>query len=129
MLYSLIIIIMICITTRIGLLLRLFVLVSIGFDLVVLISMFKIRFKHFFKADYPEPSFKVPLIIPIVYILFLMTVFITPIIKDQDINLLIPLALIICFGFIYALVKKIEYIPSYSFENFEKILCKLLNLE
>ena len=38
-------------------------------------------FRHFFGAEYPEPSFKVPLLIPLVYTLFLVAVFITPIVK------------------------------------------------
>ena len=37
--------------------------------------------RHFFEAEYPEPTFKVPLLIPMVYTLFLVTVFITPFIK------------------------------------------------
>ena len=44
--------------------------------------------RHFFKADYPEPAFKVPLIIPLVYTLFLMTVFITPIVKVYYISII-----------------------------------------
>ena len=38
-------------------------------------------YRHFFEAEYPEPTFKVPLFIPMVYTLFLVTVFITPFIK------------------------------------------------
>jgi len=130
MLHSAITIIMIMTTTRIGILLKLFVFVSIGFDLLVLMSFFRIKFKKFFNLNFPEASIHVPVIVPILYSAYLIFMVITPIIKDQDVKLLIPLCVIALTGLLHFLFvrKKVGHGFNFCFA-FETFLCNLLDLE
>jgi len=130
MLHSAISIIMIMTTTRIGILLKLFVFVSIGFDLLVLMSFFRIKFKKFFNLNFPEASIHVPVIVPILYSAYLIFMVITPIIKDQDVKLLIPLCVIALTGLLHFLFvrKKVGHGFNFGFA-FETFLCNLLDLE
>lgn len=123
MLHSAITIIMIMTTTRIGILLKLFVFVSIGFDLLVLMSFFRMKFKKFFNLNFPEASIHVPVIVPILYSAYLIFMLITPIIKDQDVKLLIPLCVIALTGLLHFLFVRKKVGDGFNFFLHLKHFC------
>eukprot|EP00092_Neocalanus_flemingeri_P030971 GFUD01033635.1.p1 GENE.GFUD01033635.1~~GFUD01033635.1.p1 ORF type:complete len:470 (-),score=82.28 GFUD01033635.1:92-1501(-) len=125
MMHAVITLLLLCVTSRIGLLLRLFVFVSVGFDILVLCSFFMLRYRKLS----PEPAFKTPLIIPILYTLFLMTILVIPIIKDQDMKLLIPLVFLVTISFLYVLIIRKKLLSNLvNFSKLERLLCNLLLL-
>jgi len=96
MLHGLITVILLVITNKLGVILRLFVFVSVGFDLLVIASLFLFRFRR----GHPPATFTAPLIVPLLYSAFLTAIFIIPIAKASDPLLLLPLV----FLFLVALV-------------------------
>lgn len=124
-LHALLAIIMLCITTRIYLVLKMFVLVTIGFDLLVVISLLRLKYRF---PDVQQ-NFKVNAAIPCLYglvLIFMLGV----LLKDPDILLLVAAGFLIFVVIIYLVVFHLKLIQlnCVSLSPVNSILAKLFLL-
>jgi len=108
-------ILLVVITNKIFVLLGLFVFVTIGYDLLVLASLFKLKYRT---RNESSEQFRVSVVAPILYATFLAAVFITSLIQGITIEVVIPVIFLVVFSIVYIVVFK-RKIFSIDFSRIE----------
>jgi len=109
-------IILIFSTDKIYLLLNLFVFVSIGFDLLVLTSLFVLKYRT--RGEKNE-HFRVSVVVPVLYSLFILAIFAASFLKGVSVELLVPAVYLVLLSGVYLLVIK-HKILHFSFARVEE---------
>jgi len=112
-LHGLITVLLLAITHKLGIILRLFVFVSIGFDLLVIASLFVFRFR---RGSSPPASFTAPLIVPLLYAAFLIAIFLIPIAKANDPMLLLPLVFLLGVALVFFSLVRPGHLARFNFD-------------